>query len=198
MSYSTLDFRFLIPRGHHCDRRVVNGIVFRTTAIFYLPTTHERRREEAVSRHRGREIVDPCGGWRGSGIKSYKWVVIHFPWFWFMPPRGFVLLIYIYIKGACPRFKQSPTYLIFAFQACQCAGTKRQKFKSSSFLFREIWTKVIERKVGSRIFEIVILTKFWRISLTFLIIFYRYTLMCCVKSRETNGPFVTNKNRGGK
>lgn len=82
MSYSTLDFRFLIPRGHHCDRRVVNGIVFRTTAIFYLPTTHERRRgEEAVSRHRGREIVDPCGGVveRYSRIKSYKWVVIHFP-----------------------------------------------------------------------------------------------------------------------
>lgn len=64
MSYSTLDFRFLIPRGHHCDRRVVNGIVFRTTAIFYLPTTHERRRgEEAVSRHRGREIVDRVAGW---------------------------------------------------------------------------------------------------------------------------------------
>lgn len=198
MSYSTLDFRFLIPRGHHCDRRVVNGIVFRTTAIFYLPTTHERRRgEEAVSRHRGREIVDPCGGVveRYSRIKSYKWVVIHFPWFWFMPPRGFVLLIHI--KGACPRFKQSPTYLIFAFQACQ--PPRSQKGKNSTvdrFFVNRVWTDFQGLKSGS---GFLILTKFRRISLTFFIIFFFFftgtiPMLACfnrkmesLESRETNG-----------
>lgn len=136
MSYSTLDFRFLIPRGHHCDRRVVNGIVFRTTTIFYLPTTHERRREEAVSRHRGRRDRGPV--WRVErfgnqvvqmGCHSFPLILIH------ASPRFRITHIYIYIKGACPRFKQS---LIFAFQACQLVGTKRQKSKSSSFPFREI------------------------------------------------------------
>lgn len=201
MSYSTLDFRFLIPRGHHCDRRVVNGIVFRTTAIFYLPTTHERRRgEEAVSRHRGREIVDPCGGVveRYSRIKLYKWVVIHFPWFWFMPPRGFVLLIHI--KGACPRFKQSPTYLIFAFQACQ--PPRSQKGKNSTvdrFFVNRVWTDFQGLKSGS---GSLILTKFRRISLTFFIIFffffYRYDPDACVFQSQNGKSWVARDkwNRG--
>lgn len=135
MSYSTLDFRFLIPRGHHCDRRVVNGIVFRTTAIFYLPTTHERRREEAVSRHE-RSWTRVAGGEVRESSRTNGLSFISPDSDSCLPAVSYYL--YIYIKGACPRFKQSPTYLIFAFQACQCAGTKRQKFKSSSFLFREI------------------------------------------------------------
>lgn len=139
MSYSTLDFRFLIPRGHHCDRRVVNGIVFRTTAIFYLPTTHERRRgEEAVSRH-ARSWTRVAGWWRGGIRESSRTNGLSF----ISPDSDSCLpavsyYLYIYIKGACPRFKQSPTYLIFAFQACQPPRSQKGKNSTVDRFFREI------------------------------------------------------------